>query len=181
MNVIGLVSIPGMMTGQVLGGSPPLLAAKYQAVIMFLICFSSAGVLSCALRLAFRALFDAEHRLHAHMLARRDGARPKDMLVALATSVHALARATWQRCRACAERSPPPGAFRRLEAHAEAASMAASARTTAPLSGAPTLQGAFRPLPGAQAGGTGEALLLTRTRTQTLTLTLSLTLTITQP
>ena len=50
MNVIGLVSIPGMMTGQVLGGSPPLLAAKYQAVIMFLICFSSAGVLSCALR-----------------------------------------------------------------------------------------------------------------------------------
>ena len=57
--------------------------------------------------------------------------------------------------------------------------MAASARTTAPSSGAPTLQGAFRPLPGAQAGGTGEALLLTRTRTQTLTLTLSLTLTLT--
>jgi putative ABC transport system permease protein len=28
MNVIGLVSIPGMMTGQVLGGSPPLIAAK---------------------------------------------------------------------------------------------------------------------------------------------------------
>ena len=58
-----------------------------QAVIMFLICFSSAGVLSCALRLAFRALFDAEHRLHAHMLARRDGARPKDMLVALLSDV----------------------------------------------------------------------------------------------
>ena len=65
---------------------------------MFLICFSSAGVLSCALRLAFRALFDAEHRLHAHVLARRGGARPKDMLVALASSVHALARAVWQRC-----------------------------------------------------------------------------------
>ena len=149
---------------------------------MFLICFSSAGVLSCALRLAFRALFDAEHRLHAHMLARRDGARPKDMLVALLSSVHALARAVWQRCRACAQRSPPPGAFRRLEAHSEAASMAASPRTTAPSSGAPTLQGAFRPLPGAQADGTGEArtgeapLLLTRTRTQTLTLTLTLAL-----
>ena len=28
MSVIGLVSIPGMMTGQVLGGSPPMLAAK---------------------------------------------------------------------------------------------------------------------------------------------------------
>jgi len=30
MSVIGLVSIPGMMTGNVLAGSPPLLAAKYQ-------------------------------------------------------------------------------------------------------------------------------------------------------
>ena len=37
MNVIGLVSIPGMMTGQVLGGSPPLLAAKYQAASQSLI------------------------------------------------------------------------------------------------------------------------------------------------
>ena len=33
----GIVSIPGMMTGQILGGSDPATAARYQIVIMFLI------------------------------------------------------------------------------------------------------------------------------------------------
>jgi len=37
MNVIGLVAIPGMMTGQVLGGASPVRAARYQIVIMCLI------------------------------------------------------------------------------------------------------------------------------------------------
>jgi len=41
----GLVSIPGMMTGQILAGVSPLLAAKYQILIMALI-FSSAGLSS---------------------------------------------------------------------------------------------------------------------------------------
>lgn len=31
MSIIGLVSIPGMMTGQILSGSPPSTAARYQA------------------------------------------------------------------------------------------------------------------------------------------------------
>jgi len=30
MNVVGIVSIPGMMTGQILGGSDPATAARYQ-------------------------------------------------------------------------------------------------------------------------------------------------------
>jgi len=33
MAVIGLISIPGMMTGQILGGSPPMEAASYQILI----------------------------------------------------------------------------------------------------------------------------------------------------
>ena len=37
MNVVGIVSIPGMMTGQILGGSDPAKAARYQIIIMFLI------------------------------------------------------------------------------------------------------------------------------------------------
>lgn len=41
----GLVSIPGMMTGQILAGVSPLLAVKYQILIMALI-FSSAGISS---------------------------------------------------------------------------------------------------------------------------------------
>eukprot|EP00127_Corallochytrium_limacisporum_P003155 Clim_evm4s147 gene=Clim_evmTU4s147 len=37
MNVIGLISIPGMMTGQILGGSDPSVAGRYQIMITFLI------------------------------------------------------------------------------------------------------------------------------------------------
>ncbi|WP_044254672.1 ABC transporter permease [Rhodopirellula sp. SWK7] len=40
---VGVVSIPGMMTGQVLAGVSPLIAARYQIMIMCLI-FSSAGL-----------------------------------------------------------------------------------------------------------------------------------------
>lgn len=37
LNVIGLISIPGMMTGQILGGSPVTEAAHYQILIIYLI------------------------------------------------------------------------------------------------------------------------------------------------
>lgn len=40
MSSIGIVNIPGMMTGQLIAGASPLEAAKYQILIMFLI---SAG------------------------------------------------------------------------------------------------------------------------------------------
>lgn len=40
MMIVGLVSLPGMFTGQVLGGSPPLEAASYQILILFMITFS---------------------------------------------------------------------------------------------------------------------------------------------
>ncbi len=37
MMVVGIVSLPGMMTGQLLAGTSPVEAVKYQVVIMFLI------------------------------------------------------------------------------------------------------------------------------------------------
>jgi putative ABC transport system permease protein len=37
MSVTGVVSLPGMMTGQILGGVPPAEAVKYQILVMFLI------------------------------------------------------------------------------------------------------------------------------------------------
>jgi putative ABC transport system permease protein len=37
MSVIGLISLPGMMTGQILGGSSPVTAIKYQVMIMIAI------------------------------------------------------------------------------------------------------------------------------------------------
>ncbi|MCD6527251.1 MAG: ABC transporter permease [Desulfuromonas sp.] len=42
---VGLVSIPGMMTGQILSGVDPLIAARYQIMVMCMI-YSSAGISS---------------------------------------------------------------------------------------------------------------------------------------
>jgi len=47
---VGLVSLPGMMTGQILSGVSPLIAARYQIMVMCMI-FGSAGI-SSALFLA---------------------------------------------------------------------------------------------------------------------------------
>ena len=40
---VGLVSLPGMMTGQILSGVSPLIAARYQIIVMCMI-FPSAGI-----------------------------------------------------------------------------------------------------------------------------------------
>ncbi|WP_457553945.1 ABC transporter permease [Desulfobacula sp.] len=40
MSTIGLVSLPGMMTGQILGGSLPIVAIKYQIAIMLSIFYT---------------------------------------------------------------------------------------------------------------------------------------------
>jgi putative ABC transport system permease protein len=42
MAVTGVVSLPGMMTGQILGGVPPAEAVKYQILVMFLIAGAQA-------------------------------------------------------------------------------------------------------------------------------------------
>jgi putative ABC transport system permease protein len=62
MMVVGLVSLPGMMTGQILAGADPEDAAKYQIVIMFLIAAGAAlGTVSAAL-LGYRRLFTPDHQ-----------------------------------------------------------------------------------------------------------------------
>ncbi|CAJ1960162.1 unnamed protein product [Cylindrotheca closterium] len=50
MAVIGLVSIPGMMTGQILGGSPVGQAARYQAMIMYFIALATFGAILLQVR-----------------------------------------------------------------------------------------------------------------------------------
>lgn len=40
---VGLVSLPGMMTGQILSGVSPLIAARYQIMVMLMV-FGSAGI-----------------------------------------------------------------------------------------------------------------------------------------
>ncbi|WP_427977148.1 ABC transporter permease [Agarivorans sp.] len=56
MSTVGLVTLPGMMTGQILGGSDPLVAVKYQILILVailvMLCLSLACTLSLSVRLA---------------------------------------------------------------------------------------------------------------------------------
>ena len=40
---VGLVALPGMMTGQVLAGISPLIAARYQILVMCML-FGSSGI-----------------------------------------------------------------------------------------------------------------------------------------
>ncbi|WP_199539987.1 ABC transporter permease [Paraburkholderia kururiensis] len=75
MAVVGVVSLPGMMTGQVLAGQSPLQAVRYQIVIMFLIAASSALGTVGAVLLTYRHLFSAEHRFLAARLVERTAGR----------------------------------------------------------------------------------------------------------
>lgn len=59
MAVLGLVSLPGMMTGQILGGSLPSVAIKYQIMIMIIILACSLLSLLLTIFLANRYVFDA--------------------------------------------------------------------------------------------------------------------------
>lgn len=55
MATIGLVSLPGMMTGQILSGSSPLIAIKYQ--IMIMVAIFSGTILSVYLGILFTNYF----------------------------------------------------------------------------------------------------------------------------
>ncbi len=51
---VGLVSFPGMMTGQILSGVPPLVAVRYQIMVMSMM-FGAAGIsAACYLTLQAR-------------------------------------------------------------------------------------------------------------------------------
>ncbi|MDH5327442.1 MAG: iron export ABC transporter permease subunit FetB [Gammaproteobacteria bacterium] len=70
MATAGLVSLPGMMTGQILAGSPPVEAVKYQILILFLITAGTGFGTLCAVSIASRHLFDERHRLRLDKLRR---------------------------------------------------------------------------------------------------------------
>lgn len=72
MTTAGIVSLPGMMTGQILAGSPPMEAAKYQLMILFLIAAGTGlGSLS-AVWIGSSRLFDERQRLRLDRLSGND-------------------------------------------------------------------------------------------------------------
>jgi putative ABC transport system permease protein len=56
---IGLVALPGMMTGVILGGTDPMTAIKYQVAIMVAILAGTAITVLTAIWLATRRSFSA--------------------------------------------------------------------------------------------------------------------------
>ncbi len=68
MAAAGLVSLPGMMTGQILAGSPPVEAVKYQILIMLLIAVGTGFGVMVAVTLSARRIFDERHRLRLDRL-----------------------------------------------------------------------------------------------------------------
>ena len=70
MMVVGIVSLPGMMTGQLLAGTSPVEAVKYQIVIMFLIASGTALGTVLVVLLSFRRLFNEDHQFDGALLAR---------------------------------------------------------------------------------------------------------------
>ncbi|HZD05149.1 MAG TPA: iron export ABC transporter permease subunit FetB [Longimicrobiales bacterium] len=70
MMIMGVVSLPGMMTGQILAGADPGDAVRYQILIMFMIASCVALATFGVVGLAYRTLFDHRHRLRADRLRR---------------------------------------------------------------------------------------------------------------
>lgn len=68
MTVAGLVSLPGMMTGQILAGNPPMEAVKYQILIMFLIAGGTGFGTIAAVWIGAYRLFDERQRLRLDRL-----------------------------------------------------------------------------------------------------------------
>jgi putative ABC transport system permease protein len=68
MMVVGIVSLPGMMTGQILSGTSPFIAVKYQIIIMYMIAFSVAVSAYILTKLRFRRYFTKDHQLREEPL-----------------------------------------------------------------------------------------------------------------
>jgi UDP-glucose/iron transport system permease protein len=68
MMTVGLVQLPGMMTGQILAGASPLLAIKYQIVVVFMLAFATSVASLLFVRLAVGRYLTPAHQLRRYLL-----------------------------------------------------------------------------------------------------------------
>ena len=68
MMVVGLVSIPGMMTGQLLAGNSPTQASIYQIVILLIICTTSYLSTLLASLMTYWRFLRGYHRFKGELL-----------------------------------------------------------------------------------------------------------------
>jgi putative ABC transport system permease protein len=68
MSAAGIITLPGIMTGQIIAGMDPVDAAKYQILLMFLLCGASGMAAMGAAYGAMRRLTDERGRLRLDRL-----------------------------------------------------------------------------------------------------------------
>ncbi|MDN3679839.1 ABC transporter permease [Vibrio tapetis subsp. quintayensis] len=66
MSTTGLVTLPGMMTGQILGGASPIIAIKYQLLILIAIFVMLTVSVTISLQLCLRRSITKEGRITIH-------------------------------------------------------------------------------------------------------------------
>lgn len=66
----GIITLPGIMTGQILAGMDPLIAARYQILLMLLLAGAGALSVVIATRLCIASVTDHRHRLRLGRVAR---------------------------------------------------------------------------------------------------------------
>jgi putative ABC transport system permease protein len=71
MYVVGLVSIPGTMTGQIIAGLPPAGAARYQILVMLLWNAGAAATCAMLVWLSYRRFFTHALQLRPELLSPR--------------------------------------------------------------------------------------------------------------
>ncbi|PMK03890.1 ABC transporter permease [Vibrio sp. 10N.261.55.A7] len=74
MATTGLVTLPGMMTGQILGGIAPMTAIKYQLMIMIAIFVMMSISVTLSLRLSLNSAISSEGRI---LINRIDASKTK--------------------------------------------------------------------------------------------------------
>ncbi len=62
MMIVGIVSFPGIMTGQILSGISPFTAVKYQIIIMYMIAFSVMLCSYLIINFRFKSYFTKFHQ-----------------------------------------------------------------------------------------------------------------------
>jgi len=72
MSAAGVITLPGIMTGQILAGMDPMDAVRYQILLMFLLAGGSGIAVTLAVYLAARSITDERHRLRLERLTQRN-------------------------------------------------------------------------------------------------------------
>ena len=72
MDAIGMVSLPVMMMGEILGGSTVMEVDRYQMLIMYLIASTCFGSTIMILSLVMKVVFDSDHMMKTDQIFKRE-------------------------------------------------------------------------------------------------------------